>query len=243
MHDVSIIIPWRDNGNANRQANLARMLDHLTETGLPIVLASDKRQSGEPFNRSAAYNHGMELSPSRVYIFHEADMIVPLDQLSDAYQTAELGLGLVVPFTEYRYLSSEDSRAVLSGSNDPYDLAPEWVMGNGRSIGAVNVVSAETMAQVGRWDEQLSGHGYDDNAMHLAFEVACGPTRYVEGPGVHLWHPMSYAPWERGTPASDPANFTEAERRATVNNKHRFRLYKLAETPDDVRTLTMGEGL
>lgn len=237
LHDVSIIIPWRDNGDANRQANLARVLDHLTQTELPIVLASDRREDGQPFNRSAAYNYGISLAPSNVYIFHEADMLINLYHLGKAIGEAETGLGLVVPFTEYRYMSEEDSRQIIAGS-EPTEFEPEWVMGNGRSIGAVNVVSAESMRWVGQWDEQLSGHGFDDNAMHRAFEVACGPTRYVDGPGVHLWHPMAYAPWERGTDAARPENFTAEDVEATWENKKRLRLYQRATTPEQIRELT-----
>lgn len=239
MPDVSIIIPFRGE-DPHRQANLTRVLDHLAATGLPLVLGSDGRQNGHPFNRSAAYNDGMAKSPSEVYVFHEADMLIPLDQLARAIDLAREGLGLVVPFTEYHYLPQEGSRLVLSGTAEPEDVAPEWIMGNGRSIGAVNVCSSETMRWVGCWDETLSGHGFDDNAMYHAFETACGETRYAAGPGRHLWHPMAYAPWERGTEASDPTNFSAAELAATEHNRTRLVSYRRATTPEQVRMLTAG---
>lgn len=237
MHDVSIILAWRDSGNANRQANLAAVLDHLTPTGLPIVLADDGRGQG-PFNRSAAYNHGMRLSPSEVYAFHEADMLVPLPQLEASVELAREGLGLVVPFDQYRYLSEEVSRLVISEALQPVAADAEWTMDNGRSIGAVNVVSAESMRWVGQWDEALEGHGYDDNVMHRAFEVACGPTRFVPGPGYHLWHPMAFAPWERNTEAAEAKNFTPEEVAATMRNQIRLRDYQAATTPEQIRELT-----
>lgn len=237
MHDVSVVIAWRDSGNANRQANLAAVLDHLTQTGLPIVLADDGKTEG-PFNRSAAYNHGMRLAPAEVFVFHEADMLVPFPQLEAAVELAREGLGLVVPFDQYRYLSEDESRLVLSGQIHPWEAEPEWTMDNGTSIGAVNVVSAESMRWVGQWDETLEGHGYDDNVMHRAFEVACGPTRFVHGPGHHLWHPMAFAPWERNTEAAQAKNFTPAEVDATMRNRIRLREYQAATTPEQIRELT-----
>lgn len=234
MTDVAVVIAWRDNGDAVRQANLARVLDHLCEWNpdYPIQLSDDGRESG-PFNRSAAYNRGMAKTPADVYVFHEADMLVPFDQLDQAVQVAATSPGLVVPFGQYYYLSAEDSRRLLTETFTP---EPLWTM---QSIGPVNVLSAESMRLVGQWDETLSGHGYDDNCMERAFRVACqSPTHHVGGPAWHLWHEMAYAPWERGTPASDPENFSEAEVAATEWNRNRLKKYQRAVHPHEVRTLT-----
>lgn len=236
---ASIIIPWRDSGDANRQANLTRVLDHLAELDLPLILASDRRESG-PFNRSAAYNHGRELSPSDVYVWHEADMIVPLDQLDDAIAVAERTPGLVVPFDRYRYLSEDASRLALSGA-DVDSLYPQSVMEGGSAVGAVGVCSEETMRLVGRWDEAFAGHGYDDRAMYYAFKVAAGRCTIIEGPGTHLWHRMAFAPWERQTAAANPENYDAAEVQATMRNRNRMRRYLAATTPEEVRALTGGE--
>lgn len=242
MHDVSIIIPWRDSGQPHRQANLVRVLDHLAELDLPLILAPDGRDSG-PFNRSAAYNEGMRLSPSEVYVFHEADMLLPLDQIRDGVDAAATGLGMVVPFTTYRYLTEDDSRQVISGAVSPAACQPEWIMDHGRSIGAVNIASAESMAWVGQWDTRLEGHGYDDVAMMHAFDTACGGVRLIEGPGHHLYHHMAYAPWERGTLASNPENFPPEEVAATARNRARVKMYQRATTPEQVRHLTAGGDL
>lgn len=238
MDDVSILIPWRDSGDVNRQANLAKVLDHLCDTGLPVYLCPDGKESG-PFNRSAAYNFGVKNFPSEVYVFHEADMLVPLEQLDEAVKQAYLGLGLVIPFRRYRYLSEDVSRAVIAGF-PAHQCFSEWDMDHGTAVGAVGVASDETIKWVGGWDEKFQGHGYDDRAMHRAFEVACGPTRYVEGDGHHLWHPMAYAPWETDTDASHPHNFTYAEVEATVKNRARAKKYQQATSPEQIRELTGG---
>jgi hypothetical protein len=177
---------------------------------------------------------GVRANPgAEVFVFHEADMIVPDEQLRAACVAAYDSPGLVVPFTHYAYLSQDDSLDVLMGEAHTAKL-PEHVM-NG-SMGAVNVVSAETMALVGQWDELLAGHGYDDNAMFEAFRIAAGPARFVQGAGWHLWHPGAYSPWF----GDDPTAFPAAEVAATETNRQRWRLYQEATTPERIRELTAG---
>jgi hypothetical protein len=240
---AAVVIPWRDAGDLHRQANLSAVLDHLASLELPIILADDGRKDGEPFNRSAAYNHGIRLAHEHhdadVYVFHEADMIVPYDQIEDGIRVAEHTPGLVVPFDRYRYLGQEATRLALSGMNVE-SLYPDRIMEGGTAVGAVGIASVNTMDAVGRWDEAFAGHGYDDRAMYHAFRVACGRATIIVGDATHLWHPMAYAPWERVTAAADAANYSEADVRATVNNRHRMRRYLAAQTPEDVRALTTG---
>jgi len=234
---VAIIVPWRDKGDQRRRANLQRVIDHLAGTPWPVHVVSDGRAGDLPFGRQHAYNRGMSEHPADVWIAHEADMLIPHDQLGRAVDLAATQTGLVVPFDTYAYLGVNDSLEVLAGA-DPGHYEPQWVMVDGRSIGAVNVVSAATMAAVGRWDERLTGHGYDDRAMALAFQVATGNrTRTVEGVGTHLWHPMAFAPWERGEHA-DPGRYDAADVEATRANKARLSLYRRARTAEDVRALT-----
>lgn len=241
MHDVSIIIPFRGS-DPHRQANLIKVLDWLTPLALPMILASDSREDGQPFNRSAAFNEGMRLSPSEVYVFNEADMLVPHWQILAGVEDARDELGLVVPFSTYRYMSEDDSRQIIAGA-DPAGFGPEWIMDGGKSIGAVNILSAASVDLAGGFDETLEGHGYDDNCVHSAFETACAPTRYVIGDAYHLWHKMAYAPWERRTEAANPENFSDAEVRATTRNRLRYDMYRRARSAEDVRVLTAGGDL
>lgn len=236
--NVACVIPWRSSGDPDRRANLDAVVAHLTgwAQGRPVVLSSDGREAGQPFNRSAAYNAGMALALAEVYVFNEADMLVPYEQLDAAVRVAAASPGLVIPFDAYHYLSREDSTQVLAGAH-PMSFDPLWTM---KSIGPVNVVSAESMRMVGQWDETLSGHGYDDNCMERAFRIACNsPTHHIAGPAWHLYHDMAYAPWERGTPASNPANFSPEEVRATEWNRNRLRQYQKCAHPHAVRLLTM----
>lgn len=219
---VAVIVPFRDRGDADRKANLFHTLYHLDACGF-IPWLSDDFRSG-PFNRSAAYNNGRALHPADVYVWHEADILVPHQQLRDAIEMAAAEPGLVVPFTEYRALSPEDTVKVRGGA-DPAGFTPEHVVKNGASIGAVGVCSEASMAAVGRWDEKFAGWGFDDNAMFQAFRVAAGPPRWVDGTAYHLWH-------KPGNEASG------ADAVATSLNHDRWCLYRDASTADEIRALT-----
>lgn len=238
--DAAVCIPWRDKGDPWRRRNLEVVLEHLRRSTVAQVhVVSDGGTGNEPFNRSRSYNNALAELPGRdVYCFHEADMLISRAQLDAAIATAAESPGLVVPFDTYHYLSAEATGCIHQGAN-PADARPEYVMANGSSIGAVNAVSAETLAAVGQWDERFSGWGFDDRAMAIAFAVATGErTRFVPGAGTHLWHTPG---WSANSRFRGGADVPRHEAEATVANEVRYRLYRRATTPQRIRELTAGK--
>lgn len=239
MTKAVVVIPFRDKGDKARKANLAAVLTHLDSiTDAAVIVVTDGKIDG-PFNRSAAYNRGVALAPpdTDVFVFHEADILIGHAALHDAITESRRTPGMVVPFSEYRYLSSDDTAHVLDGA-DPRDFTAEQVMADCRSNGAVNVLSRTTLERVGQWDEAFSGWGFDDRAMARAFEVATGsPTRYITANAYHLWHTPG---WSVESRFRGGANIPPHEQAATVANEARFRRYKKARTLADIRALTMG---
>lgn len=235
---VAIVVPWRFKGDERRLRNFHYVARHLRAMKVgEVVIADDRRTGDAPFNRSAAYNHGREIAnDADVFVWHEADMVLDPIQLLEGVDMALAAPGLVVPFDTYAYLSKSDAAEVLNGA-DPHGFTPEQVMADGRSIGAVGITSAETLNAVGEWDEVFEGWGYDDNAMCLAFAKTSGPTRWVEGTGIHLWHTPG---WQAGERFRGGAEIPEKERLATARNAQRLALYKAASTPDQIRTLALG---
>lgn len=225
---ATVVIGFRDRGRDYRRvANLTRVLRHWRGCGYPVVLTCDGRAGDAQFNRSAAYNRGA--AHGEVIVYAEADMLLPHSQVREAVGLAADAPGLVVPFTTYHYLSDADSSDVRAG-RQPEDCVAESVRDHGVSVGAVGVVSRVTLDAVGRWDEAFEGSWYDDTAMRRAFELAAGPTRWVSGPGYHLYH----------LPGWTGEHLTDADRAATASNKARLELYEQAETADDIRALTTG---
>jgi hypothetical protein len=157
-------------------------------------------------------------------------MLVPYSQIRQAVAMSAAAPGLVVPFIQYRYLTSEDSGLVRAHDIEPGDCIPESTMDNGKSIGAINVVSRETLDAIGQWDEVFEGAWYDDVAMKIAFEVCAGPTRWVDGPAWHLWH----------KPGLGGSHLTAEDKAATARNKERLELYRQATTLERIRELTAG---
>jgi hypothetical protein len=222
---AAVVIPFRDRGiDPLRKANLERVLDWWADSPWTPHVVSDGRGGDAQFNRSAAYNLAAAQVDADVIVYTEADMLIPLDQVEQAVALAVDQPGLVVPFTEYLYLSDDASAWVRRGSS-PSDHEPQRVKRAGKSIGAVNVVSRETLDLVGGYTERTDGNWYDDDIMRHAFDVCAGPTRWVGGPAWHLYH----LPGWRGD------HLSAEDKAATKRNRALWRHVQWLSDPDEVR--------
>ena len=228
---AEIIIPFRDRGtDPRRGANLDVVMAWWYSHGAEARIVSDGLDGSAPFNRHRAYNAAVEKFPETdVFVFSEADMLIPFDQVEWAIRQAMSHPGLVVPFSQYRYLSDRttamprDSYAdwpaeeveALWGrpareEGSLFRLETESVMDNKKSIGAVNVVSRATLNATGGFTEATSGNWYDDRIIEEGFAaITEQATRFVDGPAVHLYH----LPGWKGNHLSDE------DRAATAHNK------------------------
>lgn len=223
---VKMLIPFRDRGlDPRRLANLEVVMAWWWAYDLVPAIVTDGLNGDDQFNRHKAYNLGVDQYPEAdVYVFTEADMLLPIKQIGEAIQMAYDQPGLVVPFTQYRYLTEATTTSVREAFADedtedlakaiergfPFDLEPESTMDNGRSIGAVNVVSRETLELTGGFTEATSGNWYDDRIIEEGWQaITRHRTRHVDGPAVHLYH----------LPGWTGDHLTEADKRATRNNR------------------------
>lgn len=234
---TAVVVPFRDRGTDRlRSMNLSCVLEHWENFHPSPHVVSDGRNGNALFNRSAAYNRGIEASDpdTEVYVFAESDMLCPADQIFDAVVLAEEHLGMVVPFDTYCYHSAMGSVNIRKGQ-DPALFKPKWMMENCKSVGAINVVSRATLDAIGgRYDDVFEGNWYDDDAMKLAFEVCAGETRFIEGKAHHLYH----LPGHRG------AHLHYTDREATRRNQQRLALYERSAQAKNVawmRRLLKGE--
>jgi hypothetical protein len=229
---AAVIIAFRDRGiDPLRSANLVRVADHWAGYDCKVVVASDGRADDAQFNRSAAYNRAVDLVPDAdVLIFTESDIIISYEQVDRAVGLALDAPGMVIPFSWFMALSEEDSARVRAYQVDPVDCEKSPVKGHRGSIGAAGVVSRETYDLAGGYDERFEGAWYDDDAMKIAFDIAAGPTRWVEGSVYHLYH----------LSGGKGAHLSREDRVATSRNRLRLRMYQQARTPEQVRSLTTG---
>ncbi len=229
---VAVIIPFRSRGNdPSREQNLARVVAEWRESGYEPIVVSDGRRGSDAFCRSAAYNQAVEMVDAEVYVFSESDLLIRPEAIELAVDLAARGPGLVIPFSEFRALTEKDSHQVRQFVTDPFDCLTEVVRGYRGSIGAINVVSRKSYDLIGAYDEGFEGAWYDDDAMKIAFEICCGPTRWVDGPAHHLYHLSG----GRGR------HLTDEDRAATMKNHARYERYQSASTADEIRLLTCPE--
>ena len=224
---VAVVVPWRDKGDQHRRANMEQVRANLIEQ-VPdwrIIWSTDHRTG--PFNRQAAYNNGAKRTDADILIWHEADIIADRDTLLRLAEAArEPGLHTVSTMHKL-----DESGAVA----EVVTMKPQGIYGH--VGGPLSACSRESLSAVGRWDESLSGHGWDDNAMNLAFRVACRVTPApIEATITHLWHPRGVARYDKDFDAS---LHTPEELDASDANLARLRAYRKAKTPEDVRALTM----
>lgn len=230
MPNVAVVIPYRDRGcDPLRGENLKRVLRHW-DGFAEICVVNDGRSGSAQFNRSAAYNRGSALTTADVIVYAESDMIIDRAQINEAVLLAAESPGLVVPFTEYHYLNPSDSTDVRETMLDAATCVAQFVRDNGTAIGAINIVSRETLDAVGQWDEAFEGNWYDDTATQIALEMCAGPTRWVPGPAYHLYH----------LPGWTGEHLTAEDKAATAANKTRLALYQRAVDADEIRELTTG---
>lgn len=227
----AVAIPFRDRGrDKNRPANLKRVVEHWRDAGVEPLIVSDGRHGDEQFCRSAAYNVAARETDADILVYSESDLIVPFGQILEGVQLAAAAPGLVVPFSRFMAMEPRDSEMVRQHVIPAASAFAQQMRGDRQSIGAVNIVSRESIDAIGQWPEEFEGAWFDDDACEMAFRTCCGPTRFVEGPGYHLYH----------LPGAQGEHLTDADRAATAANQARFELYRQAETPEHIRELTAG---
>lgn len=231
---AALVIPFRDRGiDPYRPQNLQFVTDWWDRHDVqPVIITNDGRTGDLPFNRSASYNLAFSQHPDvNVFAFVESDVFCDPQQISEGIETARQRPGLVVGFSKFLEIDEQDSIRVRGGTIAHDEASVTQIRGDYGSNGAINIISRETYNLVGGYDETFSSAWWDDSAMIRAFEICCGPTRYIDGPAYHLFHASG---------GRAGAVTTEADRAATEANRQRYQKYLAAQTPAQIRELTAG---
>ena len=173
MKDFDVLIPVRDRGTDwRRAANLEASLQWWRARGINPVVVDDGLAGDAQFNRSRAYNRGAELSKADILCYIEADLLIPVNQLYDAVCLASQGPGLVVAFSKFLAMIERDTELVRAGFIPPAQACAQQMRGDNQSIGAANIVSRRSLEMTGGFDENFSGHAYDDDATEYARRIS-----------------------------------------------------------------------
>lgn len=234
---VKVIIPWRDRGvDPRRAANLEVVMAWWWTWGFDPAIVTDGLNGDAQFNRHMAYNRAIEqFGEADTFVFTEADMLIHPRQIIAAIAMADRAPGLVVPFTQYRYLDDDTTGEIRDSyfslkrdalaewwametddQRSIFAIPPEKTMDNGRSIGAVNIVSRYTLGVTGGFTEATSGNWYDDRITEQGFAFLTAPTRFVPGPAVHLYH----------LPGWEGEHLTDEDKAATERNRMLYQYMK-----------------
>jgi hypothetical protein len=218
MGDIAYVVTYRDDGTAQRRANLVSVLNWLrtlSEVEI-IVIEQDEAPSAAcaaqegmrwvfvynpgPFNKSWGLNVGARLTTSALLAFGDADVICA-PAWPQALRLLREQFPVVKPYRRIVDLSEQESVCVRAGQWDfqpqrAPDEAPNREA-QGEFIvfaGGLFLVRREVFDRVGGFDEAFLGWGGEDDAMTLRLIASSAPMHTLDlAPAMHLWHPRSPA--------------------------------------------------
>ena len=92
----TIIIPWQDRGEEDRRKAFDFAVDYYAMLGCEVVIGDDGHEG--PLNRSKLRNAGAAKAKGSVFVFIDADTLVPFDQINQAVRQVGLSGSAVLPY-------------------------------------------------------------------------------------------------------------------------------------------------
>jgi N-terminal domain of galactosyltransferase len=139
-----------------------------------------------PYSRSWTFNVGAQLALGEVLIFHDNDMLVPIDYVSGILERVREGAQVVNAKRFVFYLSQSLTESVCSEQGSLLSEPPETVVQNLLGGGSV-AITRQGFLDIGGMDESFVGWGGEDNEFWDRAQ-----TLKVWNYGwlslVHLWH-------------------------------------------------------
>lgn len=189
MHEFSVLIPWRTDSDA-RERNLDFVLERfeiLFEGRVEIILADSGH---EVFNRGASRNEAFRAASCDRILIADADT-PPMPAIDAAFDLVDTYDTYAYPYDWYYSLNDPATLRILDQGPAATISAPSSrdCMFSMQSWAGAICMTAEMFRQIGGYDENFEGWGYEDTAFHLAAQTLVGAPYRVPGHVVHLWHP------------------------------------------------------
>lgn len=177
----TIGVPWKP-GCPHREKSWRYVHDRLSRLPARLIVANP-----DPFTRAGARNHIAQHATGPI-IFHDADMLLPVDAYEHLADIAAKTGRMVIGFHQYRPLDQAQTALVIDAGADPFAIRPHATT-EGWSVGGVFALTADAWAEVGGMDPRFHGWGFEDFAFHHAASLVLGPSTRLDSAAVHLWHP------------------------------------------------------
>jgi predicted glycosyltransferase involved in capsule biosynthesis len=193
-----IVIPWRETESRLKAFYLLKSWYELNFPNLKIILCDS---GSEIFNLSASRNIGLKKAFDQdcdFVVVSDADVFVSKESLFEAIKVAIKNNSIANPYDLFIELTSEgtdmffnnekeciqkdswkgDAPVVLN--NEPSSLIPS---------SGVNVISKAVWEQLGGFDENFVGWGFEDNAYFLKyFDQYKNVYDYIPGIALSIFH-------------------------------------------------------
>lgn len=205
ISSISIIIPYRDLG---RSDSVITVIDNMrgqlfpkiniilvehdlnsqveTEEIFPAIHYLVQADSNEPFNKSKAFNLGVDSATDEFIILHDADMIMPNYYVKEIFKTLlfhdSCHLGKDVSYyNESDTTKINDLKKALRP--ETFERYVSYFEGGSLAIRKANY------SKIGGFYEDYSGYGCEDCDFYLRMSIGGNFKNDRRIPLYHLWHP------------------------------------------------------
>ena len=240
-----ILVPRRDdNGYRDDLWAWTRGWWEREQSHMPII---EGYHTEGLFNRSAAINTAAKIAGDwDVAVIIDADVICSPDRVKEAVTVASGTSQMILPHSTRYDLGRKAAELFRAGKIDTAEVIANpnrWVRreyneGNGHpSVSSVVVVSRTLWDEIGGFDEQFKGWGFEDTAFAAA-AATFGQIVRMDGAVIHLWHPTQRE-GKRGTSGWSVNSARGQAYRAAIGNPDAIRKLQASGRP----VLSAGAGL
>ena len=138
------------------------------------------------YNRSSAFNFGVDKANADNLILHDNDLLVPACYTAAHLKLLSIGYDLVNLKRYIFGLSEEDSNQILPGKRISQSLTPSYVLQNAKGGGSLTI-KRSAYERIGGFDDRFQGWGGEDNELWQRAQIL-NIYPFANLPLIHLWH-------------------------------------------------------
>ena len=201
--DGAIVIPWRPTSSRMKAFN---ELTGFYQSCFPNLEIIKSDSNSENFNLSASRNLGINQafeSGCKFVVVSDADVFTSHSAISESISNSLLNNTISNPYTVYFELNDLGTNRFFNKENDYLDHsswvgdAPSIKNGSPSSLipcSGVNVIPASVWYDIGGFDENFIGWGYEDNAYLIKyFRKYNRLYDFIDGVAVSVYHEKEWA--------------------------------------------------